>query len=223
MKRCSVGAADSPPFHTITIVRMPEVTAKYNGIIHRLAFNGSLRLSTPYFVMEKIMMPNPPAIAGAMNQAANIFETPFQPQLTPSAPREAMPAPMTPPMIQCLIKSAKSISSCTGLMTYVVETGSPVFVATVSQVKDPIKAHNIPSMSIAGFCSNAATLKILLRMVSATRDPTRTAPANSITEAIIMACFIVREREETDVAKELATSFAPDVPGVRGMQRACPW
>jgi len=32
---------------------------------------------------------------------------------------------------------------------------------------------------------------------------------NSITEAMIMACFIVNDREETDVAKEFATSLAP--------------
>ena len=94
-------------------------------------------------------------------------------------------------------------------MTNVVETGNPIFVATVSQVDEPIKAHIMPSMSIAGCCSKADTLRILLRMVSATRDPTRTAPANSITVAISIACFMVREREETDVAKELATSFAP--------------
>jgi hypothetical protein len=96
-----------------------------------------------------------------------------------------------------------------GVMTNVVETGNPIFVATVSQVDEPIKAHIMPSMSIAGCCSKADTLRILLRMVSATRDPTRTAPANSITVAISIACFIVKDREETDVAKELATSFAP--------------
>jgi hypothetical protein len=39
--------------------------------------------------------------------------------------------------------------------------------------------------------------------------PTPTAPANSITVAIIIACFIVSDLDETDVAKELATSLAP--------------
>ena len=56
--------------------------------------------------------------------------------------------------------------------------------------------------------------------------PARTAPANSVTVAIIMACFIVNERDETLVAvisvsrwydkrtmnyfpNEFATSFAP--------------
>ena len=42
-------------------------------------------------------------------------------------------------------------------------------------------------------------------MVSATRAPTRTAPVNSQQAAAKTACFIVRDREETEVAKELAT------------------
>jgi hypothetical protein len=51
---------------------------------------------------------------------------------------------------------------------------------------------------------------ILVRIVSATRDPTATLPENSHTEAISMACLRVREREDTEVAKELATSLAPE-------------
>lgn len=47
------------------------------------------------------------------------------------------------------------------------------------------------------------------RMVSATREPTETEPANSVTEATRTACFMVRQREEMEVAKELATSLAP--------------
>ena len=39
--------------------------------------------------------------------------------------------------------------------------------------------------------------------------PTRTAPTNSMTVAISMACTSVRDLEDTDVAKELATSLAP--------------
>ena len=49
------------------------------------------------------------------------------------------------------------------------------------------------------------------RMVSATREPTETEPANSVTEAMRTACFMVRQREEMDVAKELATSLAPEM------------
>lgn len=51
---------------------------------------------------------------------------------------------------------------------------------------------------------------ILLRRVSVTREPTATEPENSATAATAIACFIVREREETDVANEFATSFAPE-------------
>jgi hypothetical protein len=50
---------------------------------------------------------------------------------------------------------------------------------------------------------------ILVRIVSATRAPTATEPQNSMTVAMKMACLRVRERDDTDVANELATSFAP--------------
>lgn len=82
-------------------------------------------------------------------------------------------------------------------------------------------------MRTVGSASNALVLRILLRIVSATRAlvmsetmklsefiqetcPTPTAPANSITVAIIIACFIVKDLEDTDVAKLFATSFAPE-------------
>lgn len=39
--------------------------------------------------------------------------------------------------------------------------------------------------------------------------PTRTAPRNSVQEAINMACNMVKDRDETDVANEFATSLAP--------------
>jgi len=52
-------------------------------------------------------------------------------------------------------------------------------------------------------------IRILDRIVSETRAPTAIAPENSMTEAIIMACFMVKDLEETEVAKELATSLAP--------------
>jgi hypothetical protein len=53
---------------------------------------------------------------------------------------------------------------------------------------------------------------ILVRIVSATRLPTETLPANSQTEAMAMACFMVNDLDETEVANEFATSFAPEVP-----------
>ncbi len=39
--------------------------------------------------------------------------------------------------------------------------------------------------------------------------PTSRAPRNSVNEAMTMACGRVKDRDETDVAKELATSLAP--------------
>lgn len=52
---------------------------------------------------------------------------------------------------------------------------------------------------------------ICVRMVWATLSPTAMLPLNSQIEAIAIACFKVRDLEETDVAKELATSLAPGV------------
>lgn len=57
-----------------------------------------------------------------------------------------------------------------------------------------------------------------LRRVSATREPTDTEPPNSATAAMAIACFMVRERDETEVAKELATSLAP---GLRHVSTFC--
>ena len=54
-------------------------------------------------------------------------------------------------------------------------------------------------------------------MVSATRDPTDALPLNSHTAAMSMACFMVREQEETDVPKELATSLAPKMSARYGV------
>jgi hypothetical protein len=56
--------------------------------------------------------------------------------------------------------------------------------------------------------SNSFVLMTLVRMVSVTREPTSIAPANSITEAMHMACLRDNERLATDVANELATSLA---------------
>lgn len=60
---------------------------------------------------------------------------------------------------------------------------------------------------------------ILVRMVSATRSPTATLPANSQTEATAIACLRVRDLDETDVANELATSLAPG----QGVVSTRPW
>ena len=62
---------------------------------------------------------------------------------------------------------------------------------------------------LTGSSSKRAVEMTLVRIVSVTRAPTSMAPANSITEAMHMACLRVSEREATEVAKELATSLAP--------------
>jgi len=93
----------------------------------------------------------------------------------------------------------------------VVLTGRPSLVASVKYKEDEITAQVIPSMRTAGSCSKYLVEMILVRMVSATRAPTAIEPVNSMAEAIIIACIIVREREETEVAKELATSLAPAI------------
>jgi hypothetical protein len=46
-------------------------------------------------------------------------------------------------------------------------------------------------------------------MEDVTRAPRRTAPRNSAIAARMTACHNLSEREDTDVANELATSFAP--------------
>ena len=94
-------------------------------------------------------------------------------------------------------------------MEWVVETGKPTLVAKVRYTDDAMTAQTMPSMRRPGELSKAATSTTFVRMVSATRPPTPTAPANSSTVAPHMACRYVREREETDEAHELATSLAP--------------
>lgn len=74
---------------------------------------------------------------------------------------------------------------------------------------DETRAQVIPSMRTVGSDSKRATGTILVLMVSATRPPTPMAPANSHIVANTMACLRVTEWEETDVAQEFATSFAP--------------
>ena len=70
-------------------------------------------------------------------------------------------------------------------------------------------AHIRLSRRTCGWSSKWRGSTILLRTVSATRSPTATLPANSQTDAIIMACFKVSDLDDTEVANELATSLAP--------------
>jgi len=75
------------------------------GTVKKAMRAGFFLLITPNSVMRKRIAPKAPAIPGAIAQAANTWETPFQPQLTPSVPRAAIPTPITPPMIECLVSS----------------------------------------------------------------------------------------------------------------------
>jgi hypothetical protein len=70
-------------------------------------------------------------------------------------------------------------------------------------------AHVMASIRTEGSASYSLVEMTFVRIVSVTREPTSMAPANSMTEAMHMACLRVSEREATEVAKELATSLAP--------------
>jgi hypothetical protein len=93
-----------------------------------------------------------PEIRGEMSQAVVACKTPLHRQSTPLEVKEAMPTPITPPM-----------------MLWVLETSIPKWVANVREIDDETRAQAIPSMRIAGCCSNASTLRIFERTVSATR------------------------------------------------------
>jgi len=85
------------------MVKMPDVTPKYTGIINRPIWREFFRRRTPYSVIRKMIEAKAPAIAGAINQAATTCATPFLAQLqeTPSLPMVAIPTPIMPPMILC--------------------------------------------------------------------------------------------------------------------------
>lgn len=73
------------------------------------------------------------------------------------------------------------------MMEWVVETGMPSLVAIVRQQEEAMTAQTMPNMSIAGSSLNRDVSTILVRIVSATRAPTPTDPANSMRDARIMA------------------------------------
>jgi hypothetical protein len=88
----------------------------------------------------------------------------------PSVPSAAIPNPITPPMIEC-----------------VVETGIPTRVAKVRYTEDATTAHTMPSIKREGSLIKRFVSTILVRIVSETRAPTPTAPVNSMTAAIHIA------------------------------------
>ena len=73
----------------------------------------------------------------------------------------------------------------------------------------PATAQTIASSSIPGSSLKISMSTMSFLIVPETRAPARTAPRNSMIAAAMQACHSRREREETEVAKEFATSLAP--------------
>src|SRR4051794_24721879 len=131
------------------------------GMLQSARMAGFLRSMTQYFVMVKMMAAKMAETPGAMSQAMNTAVTPLLISddddgihWMPLPPRAAMPMPMTPPMMEC-----------------VVDTGIPSRVARVRYSDEAMTAHIMPSMSTAGEALKLWVLTTLVRMVSATRAP----------------------------------------------------
>jgi hypothetical protein len=88
-------------------------------------------------------------------------------------------------------------------------TGIPYKVAMVRNVALPTSAQPMTSMKVGGAGWNLVRPKTPLFMVDVTREPSATAPRNSVKQARIPACHIFSVRAATEVAYELATSLAP--------------
>lgn len=92
---------------------------------------------------------------------------------------------------------------------WVVETGIPIDVAILNHTEEPTKAQAMVIIREAGSFLKIVTSTILFLIVSETLEPAKTAPNNSQSAAKIMACQYFKDLEETEDAKELATSLAP--------------
>lgn len=170
----------------------PNVIKLKNGMHQRARYTALRRIKITLLVKKKMIAPNTPAMPGAITHARNTCEAPCHPQLTLSMPTEAVAVPIRPPITLC-----------------VVEIGMPYRVATVRKTDDAMMVHIMARSSTCGESAKRRGSTMRVRMVSATRLPTATLPENSQTEAMAMACFSVRDREDTELAKELATSLAP--------------
>jgi len=144
------------------------------------------------FVKTNKAAPKAPAIPGETIHARNTCETPFIPQFMLLMPTEAVAAPTRPPRVEC-----------------VVDTGKPYRVAKVRKMEEPTRVHIMARSRTLGWSLKCIGSTILVRIVSATREPTAIEPETSVKHAMAIACFIVRDRDEMDVANELATSLAP--------------
>lgn len=90
-----------------------------------------------------------------------------------------------------------------------VETGHDSRVQIMSQVAETTRAQVKASISTPALPLKSEREIMPFLMVEATRAPTRTAPRNSHKAAAMQACRRVSDLDETEVAKELATSLAP--------------
>jgi hypothetical protein len=89
----------------------------------------------------------------------------------------------------------------------VVETGQDLEVASMSHEAEAVRAHVKARSWTPALPLKTVREMIPFLMVPATLEPTRTAPRNSHRPAAIQAWRRVREREATEVAKELRISL----------------
>lgn len=128
---------------------------------------------------------------GAIPKPAKIVAIPFplfQPQFTAPGPSSATPTPAKAETIE-----------------YVVDTGHPFLVAIMSQIAEAVSAQTKARSSTPALFLNVDNEMIPFFMVPATLEPARTPPRNSQIAASTVACRRVSDREEIEVANELAT------------------
>ncbi len=130
-----------------------------------------------------------PPMTGEITQEAAIC--PILPHSMASKPAATMPAPITPPTMEC-----------------VVDTGAPSQVARFSHSELAISAAIIAQMKVSG-SATAAGDTIPPEMVLTTSPPAISDPAVSKIAAITSAPPIVRALAPTAGPMLLATSLAP--------------
>src|SRR5690606_5985288 len=130
-----------------------------------------------------------PPMRGEITQL--ITMAPMVSQFTSPQPPAAIPAPMTAPMIEC-----------------VVDTGAPTAVARLSQSAPASNAANITQANVVASPICAGSMMPPL-MVPTTSPPATMAPSASNTAATTMAQPMVMAPEPTDGPMLLATSLAP--------------
>jgi|GEM_PF-2593002 len=123
-----------------------------------------------------------------MTQLATI--APMTGQLTIAKPAAAMPLPMTPPTIEC-----------------VVDTGAPSQVAMLSQIAAPSSAPIITHTKTIGSPMSAGSMMPFFTVLT-TSPPAMIAPAASKTAAMRIAVPSVMALEPTAGPTLLATSLA---------------